>query len=79
MTPDHNQDNLLAHISQVLQQEPEAMKTALEMLLNLVMKAERTQSISAAPYERCAERTGYANGYKPKTWNTRMGALNLNV
>ncbi|MGE3955015.1 MAG: transposase [Parachlamydiales bacterium] len=79
MTPDHNQDNLMAHISQALQQEPEAMKTILETLLNLVMKAERSQTIGAGPYERSDQRQGYANGYKPKTWHTRVGPLKLNV
>ncbi|MGE3557298.1 MAG: transposase [Candidatus Obscuribacterales bacterium] len=79
MTPDHNQDNLIADISQALQQEPEAMKTVLEMLLNLVMKAERSQAIRAGLYERSHQRQGYANGYNPKTWNTRMGPVHLSI
>ena len=30
-------------------------------------------------YERTDERTGYANGYKPKTLKTSVGALTLSV
>ena len=46
---------------------------ALRILLNEAMKAERTQYMGAEPYERSEESRGYANGFKPKTLNTRVG------
>lgn len=52
---------------------------ALRLLLNEAMKIERTQVLGAAPYERTAERRGYANGFKPKTIDTRLGHLRLEV
>ncbi|MGE3557261.1 MAG: IS256 family transposase [Candidatus Obscuribacterales bacterium] len=55
------------------------MKTVLEALFNLVMRAERSQTSGASPYERSDERRGYANGYKAKTWHNRMGPLQLNM
>ncbi len=36
-------------------------------------------SSGQGPYERCESRRGYANGYKPKTVDTRMGKLNVDV
>ncbi|XHR31067.1 MAG: transposase [Chthoniobacteraceae bacterium] len=36
-------------------------------------------NITAAPYERTPERKGYANGFKPKTRNTRLGAMTVAV
>lgn len=57
----------------------QGMKTFLEVLLNAVMKMEREQALGAGPYERSEERAGHANGYKDKTWNTRLGALELKV
>jgi transposase-like protein len=49
------------------------------LLLNETMCVERTQVLGAGPYERSEERRGYANGYKPKTLQTRLGALELQV
>jgi transposase-like protein len=43
------------------------------------MKIEREQFLGAAPHERTEERKGYANGYKPKTFQTRLGRLELEV
>jgi transposase-like protein len=43
------------------------------------MKIERSQALSAQPYERTHDRKGYANGFKPKTVETRLGSLRLDV
>ena len=52
---------------------------ALRVLGNAVMLFERAQALRAAPYERSDERMGYANGFKPKTVNTRIGAVEFAV
>jgi putative transposase len=49
------------------------------MLMNTAMLLERQKALRADPYERSDERTGYANGFKPRTFNTRMGAMSLQV
>jgi putative transposase len=49
------------------------------MLFNTAMKVERERFLGAAPHERSEERKGYANGYKPRNLQTRMGALDLEV
>ena len=51
----------------------------LRLLLNEAMKHERAAALGAKPYERTEERTGYANGFKPKTLVTRLGSLELEV
>ena len=51
----------------------------IEQLMNVAMKAEREQYLRAGTYERKEEREGYANGYKPKTLQTRLGKLKLAV
>jgi transposase-like protein len=43
------------------------------------MKLERSQVLGAQPYQRTRERRGYANGYKPKSVETRVGRLELAV
>lgn len=52
---------------------------ALRLLLNEAMKIERAQVLGAKPYERTQERRGHANGFKPKTVHSRLGALALAV
>ena len=57
----------------------EGLARALEILLNEAMKIERMQVLEAGPYERTASRRGQANGFKPKTVQTRVGPLDLAV
>ena len=57
----------------------DGMASIMQLLLNECMKIERRQAIQAAPYERSEARRGQANGFKPKTVKTRIGALQLAV
>jgi putative transposase len=57
----------------------EGMADAIQILFNEAMKIERTQYIGAEPYQRTDQRRSYANGFKPKTVNSRMGKLELKV
>lgn len=57
----------------------DGLAEAVTVLLNAAMVAERSEHLGAAPYERSAERTGYANGYKDKAMKTRLGTLALKV
>jgi len=63
----------------LLDQGLEAIPEILTMLLNQAMDIERTKHLQALPYERTADRKGYANGYKPKQLNTRVGKLDLKI
>jgi transposase-like protein len=75
-----NESNRFSELVQVLVEEGfDGMAQAMEILLNEVMKLERSQALRASPYERCEERCGYANGYKPKAVKTRVGELQLKV
>lgn len=57
----------------------EALPEVLRIIINTAMHAEREQHLQAGAYERTAERRGYANGYKPKTVTTRVGAITFDV
>jgi transposase-like protein len=52
---------------------------AIRRIINEAMRLERQNHLGVGPYERSDERRGYANGYKPKTVQTRVGALDLDV
>jgi hypothetical protein len=58
---------------------PEAMAAAFASLMNHAMLIEREQVLKAKSHQRAAGRQGYANGFKPKTLNTRVGKLDLRV
>jgi putative transposase len=76
----HTQSNALDQIGELLAEYGfDGMAQALTVLLNEVMKIERAQALGASPYERSEGRQGYANGFKPKTVQTRMGPLTLAV
>lgn len=57
----------------------DGLAAALRILLNEAMKIERTLALGAGPYERTPTRRGQANGFKPKTVQTRLGPLELAV
>ena len=55
------------------------MADVLRILLNEAMKIEREDTLAARSYQRTSDRKGYANGYKPKTVDTRMGRMTVDV
>ena len=55
------------------------MAEAMTLLLNEAMKAERSLALGAKPSERTQARLGYANGFKPKRVDTRVGSLDLKI
>jgi len=56
-----------------------ALGEALRRIINQAMQLERQQHLGVGPYERSDARNGYANGFKPKTVQTRVGALDLDI
>jgi transposase-like protein len=63
----------------ITQQGSDAMGAAFATLLEIGMKLERERVLDARTYERTESRRGYANGYKPKTIDTRAGRLTVKV
>ena len=57
----------------------ETVPELVRVLINHAMQAERAKYLNAGQYERTEERTGHANGYKPKTVRTRVGEITFAV
>ncbi len=57
----------------------DSMADILKILLNEAMKIEREDCLSAHAYQRTPDRKGYANGFKPKTVDTRMGRIAVDI
>jgi len=66
-------------IQLLMEQGFEGMAQAIEILLNEAMKLERSETLGVAAYQRSENRRGYANGFKPKTVNSRLGRLQLQI
>lgn len=56
-----------------------AFKKLLQDSLNTVLKAESTEQLNAAPYERSSDRTDSRNGSRQRRLNTRIGSITLEV
>ena len=67
------------YLEQLAKQGLEGLPDLVRVLVNQAMQIERENYLHAKPYERSEDRQGHANGYKPKTVKTRLGALNFEV
>ena len=75
-----NQSNELNQAVQLLAEHGfEGMANAMQILFNEAMKIERSEYLNAQPYQRTEDRRSYANGFKDKTVNSRLGKLELHV
>ena len=74
------EDSALEGIFELLADEGfDGLGEALGLLLDEMMKLERSAHLRAGPYERSDQRRGYANGFKAKRVKTRVGELDLAV
>jgi transposase-like protein len=71
--------DVLGQLLQEVFAEPDGAKRLMEYLLNQAMQAEVANHVSAEPHQRTDQRRGHRNGYKPRTVQTRVGRLELEV
>src|SRR5919206_3575651 len=55
------------------------LREGVRVLAQEVMEIEVAQHLGAERYERAVERNGERNGYRDRTWDTRVGSLELRV
>ena len=77
--PDQEPTLLNQIVNQICAEGSDGLAEALRLLLNHAMEAERSKVLGAGRYERSATRTGHANGFKPKTLQTRLGEMTVAV
>ena len=79
MTHLEDSNALIAVVELLADNGFEGMADAMQILLNEAMKLQRSAVLGARPYERSKTRRGHANGFKPKSINSRLGKLALSV
>lgn len=66
-------------LEQIAQEGFDVLPKLIQTVINTAMQIEREKHLGVGPYERGQERNGYANGFKPKTVNTRVGKITFDV
>lgn len=74
-----NQQILNEMISIVNENGFDGMTEIFQILLDQAMQIEREQALQARSYQRVDTRRGYANGFKPRRIQTRMGPVDLQI
>ena len=55
------------------------LREALRVLVDGIMDAEVSAQIGAQHGEHSPERVTYRNGYRNRTWDTRVGTMELHI
>lgn len=55
------------------------LKEGVRVLSQMLMEMEIEQHIGAARHERTSGRSGHRNGYRERSWDTRVGTVELKV
>jgi transposase-like protein len=72
--------DLSAFVGKLLaEHDGDVLHEGVRVLAQALMEAEVASQIGGERYERSAERTAYRNGYRMRTWDTRVGTLELAI
>src|SRR5919199_1582561 len=62
-----------------LERDADFLREGVRVLSQALMELEVSQHLGAERHERTPERSGYRNGYRERSWDTRVGSINLQV
>jgi putative transposase len=62
-----------------LERDTDFLRDGVRALAQALMELEVAQHLGAERYERSPERRGERNGYRDRTWDTRVGTIELRV
>jgi putative transposase len=62
-----------------LDSDVDFLREGVRVMAQQLMELEVAQHVGADKYERVAERSGERNGYRDRTWDTRVGSIELRV
>jgi putative transposase len=66
-------------LEEIISHGVDGLENAVAILINEAMKIERTRALGAEPWQRTETRQGYANGFKDRNLNSRVGKLALRI
>lgn len=62
-----------------LELDPDFLRQNVALLTRLLMEAEVQAPVGAERHERTPERVTQRNGYRERTWQTRVGDIELQI
>src|SRR3712207_1218802 len=62
-----------------IEHDADLLKEGVRVLSQALMEMEVEEHVGAARHERSTERTGQRNGYRQRSWDTRVGKVELKV
>jgi len=62
-----------------IDRDTDFLKEGVRVLSQALMEMEVERHVGAAPHERTEGRTGQRNGYRERSWDTRVGTVELKV
>src|SRR5688572_1717588 len=72
--------DLSAFVGKLLEeQDGDVLREGIRVLSQALMETEVAGLIGAERHERTGERTAYRNGSRTRTWDTRMGTIELAI
>jgi transposase-like protein len=72
--------DITSFVGKLLEEDDvDLLREGVRVLAQAVMETEVSGQIGAAPYERSGARTAYRNGYRSRTWDTRVGTIELKI
>ena len=72
--------DLSAFVGKLLEeQDGDVLREGIRVLSQALMETEVADLIGADRHERSAERATYRNGYRTRTWDTRVGTIELAI
>jgi len=72
--------DVTAFVGKLLEEDDvDLLRDGVRVLAQALMETEVSSQIGAAPYERTGTRTAYRNGYRTRTWDTRVGTIELKI
>ena len=72
--------DLSAFVGKFLEeQDGDVLREGIRVLSQALMETEVAGLIGAERHERTGERTAYRNGSRTRTWDTRMGTIELAI
>jgi transposase-like protein len=69
----------IEYLEQISEQDTEFLPELIRILVNAAMQIERQKPPDAGWHEQIPERQGDANGFKPKTVQTRVGGITFDI
>jgi len=72
--------DITSFVGKLLEEDDvDLLREGVRVLAQALMEIEVSSKIGAGPYERSTERSAYRNGYRTRTWDTRVGTIELKI